>query len=78
MANFKDIKNATIVYKSFNQEADSSSKKNETSEKVKTEKQPIPKDKPKSDTWEKAKTVATILAFLTAVIGVVTKIMDIW
>ncbi|AFK05689.1 hypothetical protein Emtol_0058 (plasmid) [Emticicia oligotrophica DSM 17448] len=75
MANFSNIKGSKIINESFN-------KTSEVPKKVEDEKPSSsdnpPKDKSKSDTWEKAKTVATILAFITAVIGVITKIMDIW
>lgn len=39
-----------------------------------------PKDKSenKNEIWDRLKTIAMILAFITAVIGIITKLMDFW
>lgn len=47
---------------------------------TKTDRSPV-KNPPKNTTqgfWENAKSVATILAFLTALFGLITKLMDLW
>ena len=47
---------------------------------IKTDKSPVnhPTENINIGFWEKAKSVATILAFLTALAGLVTKLMDWW
>lgn len=72
-----NIIGATITGANINQGSDLRDSNLSINPKINTPTE-TPQKKSSQDVWEKAKIIATILAFLTAVLGIITKAMDLW
>ncbi|MDG2432572.1 hypothetical protein [Flavobacterium sp.] len=70
--------NGNVIDSNINQDSLSFESQNKNSVKNIPAENPKHKSGKENDIWDKLKTIAMILGFLTAVIGIITKLMDLW
>ena len=70
--------NGNVIGSNINQDSLSFESQNKNSIKNIPAEKPKSKSEKQNEIWDRLKTVALILGFLTAVIGIITKLMDLW
>lgn len=70
--------NGNVIGSSINQHFDSLVSQNKNNMNQIPNEIPKQKSQKVNEIWDRLKTVAMILGFLTAIIGVITKLMDFW
>ena len=70
--------NGNVIGSNINQDSLSFESQNKNNIKNIPAEKPKHKSEKENEIWDRLKTLAMILGFLTAVIGVITKLMDLW